>query len=169
MGLMNRPAAGTNLSEPFAIGDDEERVDYEGSSIGDAADEDRDDDEDADVGTMPGDDAGDDEHNSMDDITLFDDAPKVPSDKASGYNPFHISGKPSFLRILPHVLSSFRPFFRVGSPPTKTTAATTSEQDPAQVSAPPQEQHLPGSSTVAVTVTPPPEPQVAQVSAPAHE
>ncbi|XP_020270793.1 uncharacterized protein LOC109845978 [Asparagus officinalis] len=116
-GLMNKPAAGTDLLEPSAAQDDEERVDYEGSSIGDAADEDRD-DEDADVGNMP------------------------------------------------------------GSPPTRTTAATTSEQDPAQVSAPPQEQHLPGSSTVAVspttlpgatTVTPPPEQQVVQVSAPVQE
>ncbi|XP_020250830.1 uncharacterized protein LOC109828211 [Asparagus officinalis] len=155
-GLMNRPAAGTNLSEPSAIGDDEERVDYEGSSTGDAADEDRDDDEDADVGNMPGDDAGDDEHNSMDDITLFDDVPKVPSDKASGYTPFHISG----------------------SPPTKTTAATTSEQDPVQVSAPPQEQHLPGSPTSAaspvappetIVTTPPLEQPVVQVSAPVQE
>ncbi|XP_020249221.1 uncharacterized protein LOC109826608 [Asparagus officinalis] len=176
-GLMNKPAVGTDLPEPSAAKDDEERVDYDGSSTGDAANEDRD-DEVADVGNMPGDDARDEEHNSMDDITIFDDAPKVPSDKASGYTPFHISGNPSFLRILPHVLSAFRPFFRAGSPPSKTTAATTSKQDPAQVSAPPQEKHLPGSPTATASpvalsettdATPSLEQQIVPVSAPAQE
>ncbi|XP_020270904.1 histone H3.v1-like [Asparagus officinalis] len=176
-GLMNKPAIGTDLPEPSAAQDDEERVYYDGSLTSDAADEDRD-DEDAGVGNMPGDDAGEEEHNSMDDITIFDDAPKVPSDKASGYTPFHISGKPSFLRILPHVLSAFRPFFRAGSPPSKTTAATTSKQDPAQVSAPSQEQHLPGSPTATASpvalpettdATPSLEQQLMPVSAPAQE
>ncbi|XP_020243184.1 uncharacterized protein KIAA0754-like [Asparagus officinalis] len=118
-GLMKRSAAGTNLPEPSATRDDEERVDYEGSSIGGVADEDRD-DEDADVGNMP-------------------------------------DG---------------------GSPSPGTTAATTSEQEPAQMSAPLEEQHLPGSPTATVppaalpettAATPPPEQQLVLVSAPMQE
>ncbi|XP_020270570.1 uncharacterized protein LOC109845711 [Asparagus officinalis] len=109
-GLMNKPAAGTDLPEPSAAQDDEERVDYEGSSIGGAADEDRD-DEDVDVGNTPDD----------------------------------------------------------GSPSPGTTAATTSEPEPAQMSDPLEEQHLPGSPTTIVppaallettAATPPPEQQL---------
>ncbi|XP_020243407.1 lateral signaling target protein 2 homolog [Asparagus officinalis] len=144
MGLMTKPTVSTNLPESSAIRDDEERVDYEGSSIGDAADEDRD-DEDADVGNKPCDDAEDEEHDSMDDITTLDDAPKAPSDKASGYTPFYLTGSP---------------------PPRTTTATPPTEQQITHVSTPLQEQHLPGSSMAAVspatlpgaiTVTPPPE------------
>ncbi|XP_020250864.1 uncharacterized protein LOC109828246, partial [Asparagus officinalis] len=123
-GPMKRPAAGASLPEPSATRDDEERVDYEDSSIGDAADEDRG-DEDADAGNMSGGGEDDEEHDSIDDITTFDDAPKVPSDKVSGYTPFHISGSPS----------------------PGTTATAASEPEPAQVSAPLEEQHLPGSPT----------------------
>ncbi|XP_020266183.1 death domain-associated protein 6-like [Asparagus officinalis] len=156
MGLTNKPAAGTNLPEPSATRDDEEQVDYEGSSIGDATDEDRG-DEDAEIGNAPGDGEGDDGHDSMDDITTFDDAPKAPSDKASGYTPFYLTGSP---------------------PPGTTTAPPSSEQQVAQVPAPLQEQHLPGSpvataSTTALPeaniVTSPLEQQVVQVSAPAQE
>ncbi|XP_020254094.1 uncharacterized protein LOC109831166 [Asparagus officinalis] len=119
MGLMNKPAVGTDLPEPSAAQDDEERVDYEDSSIGGAADEDRD-DEDVDVGNMP-------DHSS---------------------------------------------------PPSKTIAATTSKQDPAQVSAPPPEQHLPRSPTATASpvafpettdATPSLEQQIVPVSALAQE
>ncbi|XP_020245438.1 uncharacterized protein LOC109823571 [Asparagus officinalis] len=118
-------------------------------------DEDRD-DEDAEIGNVPGDDEGDDGHDSMDDITTFDDAPKAPSNKASDYTPFYLTG----------------------SPPSKTTAATTSKQDPAQVLAPPQEQHLPGSPTATaspvalpetIDATPSLEQQLVPVSTPAQE
>ncbi|XP_020243311.1 uncharacterized protein LOC109821541 [Asparagus officinalis] len=171
-GLMNKPAAGTDLLKPSAAQDDEERVDYEGSSIGGAADEDRD-DEDADVGNMPDDGEDDEEHDSIDDITTFDDAPKVPSDKASGYTPFYLTGKLCLFRLLPHAFSVFRPFFRAGSPTPGTTSAAPLEQAPAPAPTPLPEQHLPGSSTATVSpatvVTPPLEQQLVPVSAPAQE
>ncbi|XP_020245297.1 mucin-7-like [Asparagus officinalis] len=158
-GLMTKPAAGTNLPEPSATRDDEERVNYEGSLIGDAADEDRG-DEDAKIGNVSGDGEGDDEHDSMDDITTFDDAPKAPSNKASSYTPFYLTDKPG------------------SPPPGTTTAPPSSEQQVAQVPTPLQEQRLPGSpmataSTAAlpgaITMTSPPEQQLVQVSAPAQE
>ncbi|XP_020263311.1 uncharacterized protein LOC109839292 [Asparagus officinalis] len=135
-GLMNKPAVGIDLTEPSAAQDDDER-DY-------------------DDGSSAGDDEGDDGHDSMDDITTFDDAPKAPSNKASDYTPFYLTG----------------------SPPSKTTAATTSKQDPAQVLAPPQEQHLPGSPTATASpvalpettdATPSLEQQLVPVSTPAQE
>ncbi|XP_020266531.1 uncharacterized protein LOC109842021 [Asparagus officinalis] len=52
-GLMNRPAAGASPPESSAVQDDEERVDYDDSPIGDAADGNRG-NEDADVGNMSG-------------------------------------------------------------------------------------------------------------------
>ncbi|XP_020271433.1 uncharacterized protein LOC109846596 [Asparagus officinalis] len=176
-GPMRRPTDGASL-EPSAAQDDEERVDYDDSPTDDAADEDRG-DEDADAGNMSGGGEDDDEHDSIDDVTTFDDdAPKVPSDKVSGYTPFHISGKSSFFRLLPLVFSAFRPFFRAGSPTPGTTSAAPLEQEPAQVLALPQEPHLSGSPTVTVppvalpettAATPPPEQQLVQVSAPMQE
>ncbi|XP_020258836.1 brain acid soluble protein 1-like [Asparagus officinalis] len=65
-----------------------------------------------------------------------------------------------------------------GSPSPETTAADASEPEPAQVSAPLEEQHLPGSSTTTASpaalpettaATPPLEQQLVQVSAPMQE
>ncbi|XP_020271434.1 GATA type zinc finger protein asd-4-like [Asparagus officinalis] len=65
-----------------------------------------------------------------------------------------------------------------GSPTPGTTSAAPLEQEPAQVSAPLEEQHLPGSPTATVppvalpeatAATPPPEQQLMQVSAPMQE
>ncbi|XP_020272380.1 mucin-1-like [Asparagus officinalis] len=120
-GLMNKPAARTDLPEPSAAQDDEEQVDYDDSPTGDAANGYRG-NEDADVGNMSG------------------------------------GGE--------------------GSPSPGTTAAATSEPEPAQVSAPLEEQHLPGSSTATASpaalpettaATPPPKQQLVQALAPMQE
>ncbi|XP_020266307.1 mucin-5AC-like [Asparagus officinalis] len=146
-GLMNKPATGTDLPEPSAAQDDEERVDYDDSPTGDVADGDRD-DEDADAGKSGGGE-DDEEHDSIDDVTTFDDdAPKVPSDKAYGYTPFYLTGSPT-----PGTTTATASGQEPVVLPETTTATPPPEQQLVQVPASTQEQPLPDSSTVTTSST----------------
>ncbi|XP_020272800.1 uncharacterized protein LOC109847978 [Asparagus officinalis] len=98
-----------------------------------------------------------------------------PEDKTTEEIPAEESApKPHSLRSGKKALSAAEQ----GSPTLGTTSAAPLEQEPAQVSAPLEEQHLPGSPTATVppvalpettAATPPPEQQLVQVSAPMQE